>query len=123
MNLKSQIKQTLLEERQRKLEESFVELYDINDKNYLVERYFTISMRLLEEGYTIEEIETSDLTNGLNNINWKETIGQSALSAVKEYAIRFILKEVFGANSGFATTAAQILEGLNPLDLIRPFKS
>ena len=123
MNLKSQIKQTLLEERQRKLEESFVELYDINDETFLVERYFTISMKLLEEGYTIEEIETSDVTNGLSNVNWKETIGQSALSALKEYAIRFILSKVFGASPGFATTAAQILEGLNPLDLIRPFKS
>jgi hypothetical protein len=123
MDLKTKIKQTLIEERQSKLNESFVELSDIEDKSYLVERYFTISMKLLEEGYTIEEIETADVTNGLSNINWKETIGQGALSAAKEYAIRFILKEVFGASPGFATTASQILEGLNPLDLIRPFKS
>jgi hypothetical protein len=81
MDLKTKIKQTLIEERQSKLNESFVELSDIEDKSYLVERYFTISMKLLEEGYTIEEIETADVTNGLSNINWKETIGQGALSA------------------------------------------
>lgn len=121
-NLKVKIKQTLLEERKRKLEESFVELNDIRDDSYLVERYLTITSKLLEEGYSLEEIESSDISNKLDSVNWKEVMGQGALSAAKEYVIRFVLKEVFGANPTFSTMASQFFADYSPLDLLKPFK-
>jgi hypothetical protein len=97
MDLKTKIKQTLIEERQSKLNESFVELSDIEDKSYLVERSITISMKLLEEGYTIEEIdkELSEVydVNDWGKIDWKEMILGGSLSMAKEYIIEYILKE------------------------------
>jgi len=104
MELKTKIKETLLEERKRKLEEAFSEVEDIRDDSFRVERIFSISGKLLEEGYTIEEI---DVKGELEKIDWKSAMGDAAINTAKEYIIRFILKEVFGAGAGFSTTAAQ----------------
>ena len=120
MELKIKIRETLLEERKRKLQESFNELETIEDDNFLIERYLSIYANLLEEGYSINEIE--DIKTQLNKVDWKKAMGDGAITIAKEYAIRYVVKEVFGANPGFATTAAQVLSRINPLDLLKPFK-
>jgi len=120
MELKTKIKETLLEERKRKLEEAFSEVEDIRDDSFKVERIFSIAGKLLEEGYTIEEI---DVKGELEKIDWKSAMGDAAINTAKEYIIRFILKEVFGAGAGFSTTAAQFFANYNPLNLLKPFKS
>lgn len=125
MDLKTQIKQTLLEERQNKLKESFVELSDINDKVYLVERSLTISHTLLEEGFSVDEIkkELSEYDmSGFDKINWKDFALNSSLSMFKEYIIEYILKELFGTNKEFAHEAAVVFSNLSPTDLLKPFK-
>jgi hypothetical protein len=126
MDLKTQIKQTLLEERQNKLKESFVELLDIDDKVYLVERSITISHTLLEEGYSLDEIdgELSEVydVNDWGKIDWKEMLLGGSLSMVKEYIIEYILKELFGTNKEFAHEAAVVFSNLSPTDLLKPFK-
>lgn len=125
--LKTKIKETLLEERNRKLKESFAELEDISDNTFLIERFLVISSNLMEQGYEVDEIFGmdnlgSDLTGKLDSANWKETLGSGAMSAAKEYIIRFVLKEVFGAGEGFSTMAAQVFADYSPLDLLKPFK-
>jgi hypothetical protein len=120
MELKTKIKETLLEERKRKLEEAFSEIEDIRDDSFKVERIFSISSKLLEEGYTIEEI---DVKGELEKLDWKSVMGDAALNTAKEYIIRFILVEVFGAGQGFSTSAAQFFANYNPLNLLKPFKS
>jgi len=125
MDLKTQIKQTLLEERQNKLKESFVELLDIDDKVYLVERSLTISHTLLEDGFSVDEIkkELSEYDmSGFDKINWKDFALNSSLSMFKEYIIEYILKELFGTNKEFAHEAAVVFSNLSPTDLLKPFK-
>ena len=126
MNLKSQIKQTLLEERQRKLEESFVELRYINDETFLLERTNSILLNLIKEGYSFNEIteylsEDYDLSS-LNNFDWKNFAINSSLSMVKEYIIEYILHNIFGANKELAHEASTVFAQLNPTDLLKPFK-
>jgi len=120
MELKTKIKKTLLEERKKKLEEAFSEVEDIRDDSFRVERIFSISSKLIEEGYTIEEI---DVRGQLEKLDWKSVMGDAAINSAKEYIIRFILREVFGAGAGFSTTAAQFFASYNPLHLLKPFKS
>jgi hypothetical protein len=125
MDLKTQIKQTLLEERQNKLKESFVELLDIDDKVYLVERSLTISHTLLEDGFSVDEIkkELSEYDmSGFDKINWKDFALNSSLSMFKEYIIEYILKELFGTNKEFAHEVAVVFSNLSPTDLLKPFK-
>jgi hypothetical protein len=123
MNLKEEIRGTLLEQRKVKLNESFDILNDIRDVNFIVEKYIEISSKLIEEGYSIEEIENTDVKNKLDSIDWSEAMKQGALSAVREYAIRYVLTTIFGDNKNFNTIAAKILADLNPIDLIRIFKN
>jgi hypothetical protein len=116
------IKANLLEERKRKLNESLTPLVGISDKTDLVEQYLMVASKLLGEGYTIQEIETSDIYNKLDSVDWKGTIGSSIATTAKEYIIRFVVKEIFGGGEGFSTTVAQVLANINPLDLLKPFK-
>ena len=122
MSLKSEIKKTLVEERQRKLTMSLSELEDIRDDNYFVERYFLTCSKLLEEGYSLDEIEGTGLKDKLNQIDWKGALSDAAVNSGKEYAIRFILTQVFSASPSFATFLAGTLADINPLNLIRIFK-
>lgn len=126
MYLKKQIKQTLLEERQRKLEESFVELYDINDKSFLLERTNSILSNLIKEGYSFNEIteyltEDYDLSS-LKDFNWKDFALNTSLSMVKEYIIEYVLSNIFGTNKELAHQAATVFAQLSPTDLLKPFK-
>jgi hypothetical protein len=116
------IKSNLLEERKRKLTESLSSLNGIKDKNTLLEKYLITTSNLLGDGYTIEEIETSDIVKQFNSTDWKKTIGDSLATTAKEYVIRFVVKEIFGGGDGFSTTVAQVLANINPLDLLKPFK-
>jgi len=122
MELKKYIKETLVEERQRKLTMSLSELEDIRDDNYFVERYFLTCSKLLEEGYSLDEIEGTGLKDKLNQIDWKGALSDAAVNSGKEYAIRFILTQVFSASPSFATFLAGTLADINPLNLIRIFK-
>jgi len=123
MELREQIKEILVEERNRKLNESFVVLNDIRDENFILEKYFEICSNLIQEGYTIDEIENSEIKNSIGSIDWSDAMKQGALSAGKEYAIRFILTNIFQIeNENLKTVLSKVLADLNPLDLIRIFK-
>lgn len=132
MELKNKIKETLLEERKRKLKESFSILEDIRDNDFLAVNYVSITTRLLDEGYSpneiIEHLNEVDLnipTSGedLKNMNWGDLMSDTMISGLKEYAIQYVLSNVFGANKGLSVTAAQIFADYSPLDLLKPFKN
>ena len=76
MELRNYIKETLLEERERKLYSSYEELNDIRDKEYFLERYFVITSNLLNEGYSIEEVESviNELDNPLSDVDISSNI-------------------------------------------------
>ena len=126
--IKNIVSNVLLEERKKRLTESYNELNDIKDGNYLIERYFSITQKLVNEGYDIDEIEIPDSVKNLVPDQLKTDDVKSALTdalatSAKEYIIRFILKEVFGAGAGFSTFAAQLFADWNPLDLLKIFKN
>lgn len=126
--IKNIVSNVLLEERKKRLTESYNELNDIKDGNYLIERYVSITQKLVNEGYDIDEIEIPDSVKNLVPDQLKTDDVKSALTdalatSAKEYIIRFILKEVFGAGAGFSTFAAQLFADWNPLDLLKIFKN
>ncbi len=132
MELKTKIKETLLEERKRKLEEAFSALKDIRDSDFFAVNYVSTTTRLLDEGYSPNEIihyiNEADLnipTSGedLKKMDWKGLMGDTMISGLKEYAIQYLLSNVFGMNKGLSITAAQVFADYNPLDLLKPFKN
>lgn len=118
MELKKIIKETILEEKDLRLENYLQELKDIRDDSYRNQRLLEISVKLINEGFNIE-----DFAKDFKNANWSGAFKESMLSGVREYIIRYVIKEIFGANSDISTTAAQILADYSPLDLLRPFKN
>ncbi len=53
----------------------------------------------------------------------RSALTDALATSAKEYIIRFILKEVFGANASFSTFASQLFADWNPLDLLKIFKN
>lgn len=126
--IKNIVSNILLEERKRRLDESYLELDDIRDGNYLIERYLVITRNLVNEGYDIDEIEIPDsvknlVPDQLKTGEVKSAITGALATSAKEYIIRFVLKEIFGAGSGFSTYASQLLADWNPMDLLKIFKN
>jgi hypothetical protein len=116
------IKTNLLEERKRKLNESLIKLEGIKNKETLVEQFLITTSNLISEGYTIQEIEASDIYNKMNSVDWKGAISDGILTSAKEYIIKYVLQEVLGANPTFSRMFAQFMANVNPLDLLKPFK-
>ena len=77
----------------------------------------------MNDGYTIEEIEASDIYNKMNSVDWKGVVGDSILTTAKEYIIKYVMQEVLGANATFSRMFAQFMANVNPLDLLKPFLS
>ncbi len=126
--IKNIVSNVLLEERKKRLDEAYVELDDIRDGDYLIERYLHITTDLVNEGYDIDEIEIPDsvknlVPDSIKNSDIKGALTDAAATSAKEYIIRFVLKEIFGAGPGFSTFAAQLFADWNPLDLLRIFKN
>jgi hypothetical protein len=126
--IKNIVSNVLLEERERRLNEAFIELNDIRDGNYLIERYVSITRKLVDEGYDIDEIEIPDniknlVPDQLKTADVKSALSDALATSAKEYIIRFVLKEIFGAGAGFSTFAAQLFADWNPMDLLKIFKN
>jgi hypothetical protein len=125
MELKNYIKETLLEERERKLYSSFDELNDIRDKEYFLERYFIITSNLLNEGYSFEEVESAmnEIENPLSNVDIGSNIMSAGGSQLKEYAINILLTFVFGGkNQGMISTISVVFADYDIRDILKPFK-
>jgi hypothetical protein len=126
--IKNIVSNALIEQRVSRLNEAYVELDDIRDNDFLIERYLVITTDLVNEGFDIDEIEIPDAVKNLvpdsiSNSDVKGAITDAAATSAKEFIIRFVLKEIFGAGAGFSTFAAQLFADWNPLDLLRIFKN
>jgi|LauGreDrversion4_2_1035121.scaffolds.fasta_scaffold02100_8 hypothetical protein len=125
MELRKYINETLLEERQRKLHSSYDELNDIRDKEYFLERYFFITSNLLNEGYSIEEVESAiqGVENPLSNVDIGSNLLSAGGSQIKEYVINVLLTYVFGGkNQGIITTISVVFADYDIRDILLPFK-
>jgi thiamine biosynthesis lipoprotein ApbE len=125
MELRKYINETLLEERERKLHSSYDELNDIRDKEYFLERYFFITSNLLNEGYSIEEVESAiqGVENPLSNVDIGGNLLSAGGSQIKEYVINVLLTYVFGGkNQGIITTISVVFADYDVRDILLPFK-
>lgn len=118
--IKNVVSNILSEHRKIRFNESYRELEHIEDKDFLIERYVSITRDLLNEGYDLSEIEVPD---SLQNLDIKSTLTDAAITSAKEYAIRFVLSNVLGVGPAFSTFSAQLLADYNPLELLKIFKN
>lgn len=116
------VSKTLNEERSKKLNDSLLVLENIEDNDTLVQNFLVIASNLLEEGYTLEEIEKSDVYNKLNSVDWKGMMGETILTTAKEYIIKYVVQEVVGVSPTVSRMFAQFMANVNPVDLLKPFK-
>lgn len=136
-NLNKIIREELIKKRKSHLTESLNKLNDIEDTNFFFYNYIQKSTELLDEGYSIEEIEqiaenifTDKLKQGAGTVAsdiWGSTDVLSALfggglGMIKEQVIRWVLVQL-GVGKGAANFLAAALEQTDPRELLRIFKS
>lgn len=122
--IKNIVSNVLTEERKKRLEEAYVELDDIRDDVYLIERYISITTDLINEGYDLNELEMPDvIKNSINVDAVKKGLSDSLMISAKEYIFRFIANKIFGWGPNSSTIIAQLFADWNPLDLLKIFKN
>lgn len=137
VNLNKILKEELLTIRQNRLHESLSELNDIDDRDFFIVQYLSKSSSLLDEGYSIEEIEsisenifTDKLKQGagavsadiMGNTNILDALFGGGLGMIKEQIIRWVLTQL-GVGKGAAVILAATLEQTDPRELLRIFKT
>lgn len=123
-DIKNIVSNILTEERKKRLDEAYLELEDIRDNDYLIERYIEITTNLVSEGYDLDEIEIPDsIKNSINVDAVKKGLSDSLMISAKEYIFRFIANKIFGWGPNSSTIIAQLFADWNPLDLLKIFKN
>lgn len=126
-DIKNIVSTVLQEQRKNYLVEVYSELGDIRDDDYLIERYVTITNKLVtEQGYDLDEIEIPDsVKNVIPNVSGdiKTALSDTLVTSAKEYIFRFIASKIFGAGPTTSTIVAQLFADWNPLDLLKIFKN
>ena len=134
--LNRKLKEELLKIRKNRIQESLNELNDIDDVDFLFTQYLSKTGKLLDEGYTVEEIELvseqflDKLQQGAGAVAgdiWKNTnvwdsLVSGGLGTIKEQVIRWLLTQL-GVGQGAANAMAAALEQMDPRDLLRVFKT
>lgn len=129
VNIKEIVKNNLLSESNRKnhIYNSFEKIKDLKN-NELIKGYVETSIGLMNEGYTVDEIESSlnEIENPLNmldgKLDWKSVFKDSLTSGAKEYVIKWLLSAV-GMGPQWSTTISQAFADYSPLDMLKPFKN
>jgi hypothetical protein len=122
--IKNIVSNVLTEERKKRLDEAYLELNDIRDDVYLIERYISITTDLVNEGYDLNELDMPDsIKNSINVDAVKKGLSDSLMVSAKEYIFRFIANKIFGWGPSSSTIVAQLFADWNPLDLLKIFKN
>jgi hypothetical protein len=131
------IREELIKKRKNNLVESLSPLNDIDDKDFFFHSYIQKSSELLDEGYSIEEIEqiaenmfTDKILQGGGGVakdiwgstNILDALFGGGLGMIKEQVIRWVLVNL-GVGKGAANFLAAFLEQTDPRELLRLFKS
>lgn len=130
VNIKEIVKNNLLSEANRRnhIYNSFEKIKDLKNDE-LIKGYVETSIGLMNEGYTVDEIESSleEIENPLNmlddKVDWKNMFKDSLTSSAKEYIIKWLLNAI-GMGPQWSTTLAQFFSNkFTPLDMLKPFKN
>ncbi len=137
MDINKIVREELIKKGNHHIVESLIELNDIQDDNFFFINYIHKSSKLLDEGYSIEEIElvaenifTNKLTQGIGDVagdiwgstNVLDALFGGGLGMIKEQVIRWVLVQL-GVGKGAANFLAAALEQTDPRELLRIFKS
>lgn len=137
--IKQKIREQLEKEqvRTKYLTESLKPLSDISDEGFFIQSYIQIADTLMNEGYTLSEIEplieqslTDRLKQGVGGMasdTWDKTSVLGALfggglSGVKEQIVKWLLTSL-GMGAGAATFISTVLADYDVRDLLKVFKS
>lgn len=137
--IKQKIREQLEKEqvRTKYLIESLKPLSDISDEGFFIQSYIQIADTLMNEGYTLSEIEplieqslTDRLKQGVGGMasdTWDKTSVLGALfggglSGVKEQIVKWLLTSL-GMGAGAATFISTVLADYDVRDLLKVFKS
>lgn len=128
LDIKKIVSKNLRESRDEILYNSY---YKIKDKkgDELVNSFMETSVKLMNEGYEIEEINNflfedvlpSSLTNKIQDIDWKGGLTDAMVSTMKEMAYYWVLTAI-GLKHSTAMTVSSLIKDLTVLDVLRPFK-
>lgn len=129
VNIKEIVKTNLISEANRRnhIYNSFEKIKDLKNDE-LIKGYVETSIGLMNEGYTVDEIESSleEIENPLDmldgKVDWKGMFKDSLTSTAKEYIIKWLLNAV-GMGPQWSTTLAQAFSSYSPLDMLKPFKN
>jgi len=132
VSLKEEVKRELLRERENYLFESLLPLAEIDDSDLIAEKLGETTLKLLDNGYTPEDISLviegwSDIFGGLKdkdgNFNLWNTIFGGGKSAIYEQILRWVFTNVLGFSQSLGQGAAIALTEYNPLHIFRLFRS
>jgi hypothetical protein len=128
LDIKNIVKSNLQEKREERFNSSFKKLVEIEDPILLGEKFFQTSTELLNEGYSIEEIEgyLNEIENPLagvtDNVNFTGMFKDSLYSSAKEYLIKWFL-DYLGVNENLSVSLSQFFADVPILTLLKPFKN
>jgi hypothetical protein len=135
-NLDKLVKEELVKIRETRLVESLSLLNEIEDNDFFIQTYIDTAIELINEGYSIEEIETiaeqsftDRLQQGVGGAvknTWDKTniLGSlfgGSISMVKEQVIRWALYQL-GMGPGTSNFIAASLTQVDPRKLLTLFK-
>lgn len=126
VNIKNIVSENLNEVRKKKLNESF-DFSDVKTKEELIHRYVETSIKLINEGYSLNDITSklSDANSALKdktNLDFSSAFTESLYSTGKEFAIKWLL-DYLGFNPTISRMLAQGLADLTIRDIILPWKN
>ena len=120
VNIKEVVNRNLLIVREERLHNAIKPLLNIKEKDEFIKKYLTISANLIDEGFTLEEIENP--LDQFKNLDFGGVLKGAIWSEVKEYAIKWLL-EALGVSKPVSEQLGILLSDMNPVDLIRIFKN
>jgi len=126
------LKEELKKERDNYLTESFKSLSEISDRDLLVQKLGETTIKLIEDGYTPEEITLvveqdggifGALKDKEGKFNLWNTIMGGGKSMFFEQMIRILFVDILGMSEKWGQSAAILLSDYNPLHILRLFKN
>lgn len=128
LTLKEVVKKNLQQTRGEKLKESLNTLNNKEGKE-LIESYLDTTVKLMREGYKINEIheqlnEQESIMDKLKNFDYLGEFKSTMWETIKEMCIYWILTYIFkDMKKSTAMNISRLVTNITPLMLLRPFKN
>jgi len=128
LDIKNIIHVNLLESRKDKIQMYYKKLNNMQGKEYIHE-YIKINNRLINEGYTMDEINEVTIDpklslDKLKNMDLSQIATSSFMDTIKEMCVYWILTIIFPKmDKSLAKNISRFWTNVGLLDILRPFKN